>query len=314
MDKYVMDIRLQNWIPIFEAQARSGLDKQTFCKQNGISRGLFFKWQRILRERIADGFDPGSISASTTTNVSECMMHLRRYFALSLFVHDLNKMTEEEILHLPEISVLMIIRAIYHEEKKLKNMTADDRLAARKEFVAPKVKELFDCIHELDASEDPHSEKLSKAISYAINQETYLRRFLEDGNIPIDNGSSERYISTYSKGRANWLFADTVLGAEVNAAMYSIVETAKANKVNPYEYIKYLLEKMPEHLDEKGNVNDPGCLDDMMPWSDAFHDYEIECSENRNRIYSGMFPIPLVPKPPKKMASIARDTSEQDSA
>ena len=69
MDKYVMDIRLQNWIPIFEAQARSGLDKQTFCKQNGISRGLFFKWQRILRERIADGFDPESISAPTVLTV-----------------------------------------------------------------------------------------------------------------------------------------------------------------------------------------------------------------------------------------------------
>ncbi len=246
--------------------------------------------------------------------VTGCMMHLRRYFALSLFVHDLNKMTEEEILQLPEIRVLMNIRAIYHEEKKLKNMTADDRLAARKEFVAPKVKELFDCIHELDASADPHSDKLSKAISYAINQETYLRRFLEDGNIPLDNGSSERYISSYSRGRANWLFADTVLGAEVNAAMYSIVETAKANKVNPYEYIKYLFEKMPEHLDEKGNVTDPECLDDMMPWSDTFHDYEIECTEKRNQLYSGMFPIPLVPKPPKKVASIAPDDSGQNSA
>ena len=70
MDKYVMDIRLQNWIPIFEAQVRSGLDKQTFCKQNGISRGLFFKWQRILRERIADGFDPGSISVPVASTVS----------------------------------------------------------------------------------------------------------------------------------------------------------------------------------------------------------------------------------------------------
>lgn len=246
--------------------------------------------------------------------VTGCMMHLRRYFALSLFVHNLNKMTEEEILQLPEIRVLMIIRAIYREEKKLKNMTADDRLAARKEFVAPKVKDLFDCIHELDASDEPCSEKLSKAVSYAINQETYLCRFLEDGNIPIDNGSSERYISSYSRGRANWLFADTVLGAEVNAAMYSIVETAKANKVNPYEYIKYLFDKMPEHLDEKGNVTDPECLDDMMPWSDTFHDYEIECTEKRNQLYSGMFPIPLVPKPPKKVASIAPDDSGQNSA
>ena len=210
--------------------------------------------------------------------VTGCMMHCRRYFALSLFVKDLKNMSEEEIIQLPEVKALMLIRAIYHEEMKLKNLAADDRLAARKEFVAPNVKAMFDYIHELEASDEPRSEKLSKAISYAINQEEYLRRFLEDGNIPIDNGSSERYIASYSRGRANWLFADTILGAEVNAAMYSIVETAKVNQVNPYEYIKYLLEKMPELLDDEGNVTDPECLKDMMPWSDLM---QQSCGVNK---------------------------------
>ena len=65
MDKYVMDIRLENWIPIFEAQARSGLNKQAFCKQNGISRDLFFKWQRVFRKKIAEGLDPNSIAIPT---------------------------------------------------------------------------------------------------------------------------------------------------------------------------------------------------------------------------------------------------------
>ena len=243
-----------------------------------------------------------------------CMMHCRSYFALSLFVHDLKNMSEEEILQLPETKVLMLIRAIYHEEMKLRDLTARDRLAARKEYVLPKVNDLFDYIHELDNSGEHFSEKLSKAISYAVNQEKYLRRFLEDGNIPLDNGSSERYISSYSKGRANWLFADTMLGAEVNAAMYSIVETAKANKVNPYEYIKYLLEKIPEHLDEKGNVADPECIKDMMPWSDAVKAYHRECIECRKTLYSGIFPIPAVPKPPKRVTSLAPYDSGQNSA
>lgn len=243
-----------------------------------------------------------------------CMMHCRRYFALSLFVHDLKNMSEEEILQLPETRVLMLIRAIYHEEMKLRNMTAGDRLAARKEYVLPKVNDLFEYIHELDNSGEHFSEKLSKAISYAVNQEKYLRRFLEDGNIPLDNGSSERYISSYSKGRANWLFADTMLGAEVNAAMYSIVETAKSNKVNPYEYIKYLLEKMPEYLDEKGNMTDSACLKDMMPWSDAFKTYHRKCIDLRKTLYSEMFPIPVVPKPPKRVASLVPDDPGQNSA
>lgn len=246
--------------------------------------------------------------------VTGCMMHCRRYFALSLFVNDLKNMSEDEIMQMPETKVLMLIREIYHEEMKLKNMTAEDRLAARTEFVAPKVEALFAYIHELDASDEPRSDKLSKAISYAINQEKYLRRFLEDGNIPIDNGSSERYISSYSRGRANWLFADTLVGADVNAAMYSIVETAKANKVNPYEYIKYLLEKMPAHLDDDGNVVDQECLEDMMPWSGAFHEYVKECNKTRISRYSGMFPEPDIPKPPKKVASIAPENSGQNSA
>ena len=103
--------------------------------------------------------------------VTGCMMHCRRYFALSLFINDLKNMTEDEIMQMPEAKVLMLIREIYHEEMKLKNMTAEDRLTARTEFVAPRVEALFAYIHELDASGEPRSDKLSKAISYAINQE-----------------------------------------------------------------------------------------------------------------------------------------------
>lgn len=65
MDKYVMDLRLENWIPIFEAQARSGLNKKTFCEQNGIRRDLFFKWQRIFRQKVANGSDLNSIITPT---------------------------------------------------------------------------------------------------------------------------------------------------------------------------------------------------------------------------------------------------------
>ncbi|MBE5860737.1 MAG: IS66 family transposase [Butyrivibrio sp.] len=243
-----------------------------------------------------------------------CLMHCRRYFAIALFVNDLKGLTDEQILEMPEVKVLMLIREVYEEENRLKNMTADDRLLARKEFVAPKMGSLFEYIHELAESEIVFSEKLAKAIDYAINQEIYLRRFLEDGNIPCDNGSSERHIRGYSVGRANWLFADTITGAEVNAAMYSIVETAKANNVNPYTYIKYLIEKIPEHLDEYGNITDHECLKDMVPWSDAFHTYEEECAENRNRMYSGMFPAPVIPKPPRKTAEAASEDPAADTA
>ena len=68
-------------------------------------------------------------------------------------------------------------------------------------------------------SETVLSERLNKAVQYAINQESKLREFLNDGNIPCDNARSEQVIRAYSIGRANWLFADTITGANVNAIM-----------------------------------------------------------------------------------------------
>lgn len=68
MDKKVMDIRLKSWIPIFEAQARSGLSKKDFCLQNNLCRGTFYKWQGILWKRISEGWDP----QSSTLSLSDC--------------------------------------------------------------------------------------------------------------------------------------------------------------------------------------------------------------------------------------------------
>ncbi|MBO6240308.1 MAG: IS66 family transposase [Butyrivibrio sp.] len=253
--------------------------------------------------QVVEQESDGSI---TTTG---CMMHCRRYFAIALFINDLKSMTEEQIMDLPETKVLILIREIYREENQLKDMPADDRLKAREQFVAPKVNALFAYIHELLDSGEVFSDKLQKAISYAINQEECLRRFLTDGNIPIDNGSAERAIRSFSVGRSNWLFVDTIKGAEVTALMYSIVETAKANSVNVYLYLKYLFEEVPKHLNADGSLKDEDFLPDMMPWSDAYHRYEAGSLENRAQMYRSMFPVPEAPKAPrKKQASPPKDT------
>ena len=123
--------------------------------------------------------------------VTGCLMHCRRYFAEAFFVNDVSSMTDEEIAAMPETIVLMLIREIYVEENKLKDLDAAARLAGRKEFVAPKAAALFDYIHELASSDTIYSDRMNKALSYAINQEEKLKLFLTDGNIPCDNGHSE---------------------------------------------------------------------------------------------------------------------------
>lgn len=228
--------------------------------------------------------------------VSGCLMHCRRYLAEAFFINDISSMSNEQLKELPETKALFFIRDIYLEENKLKDLSASDRLTIRQEKVSPLVDRFFDYMHELAESEEIFSDRMNKAINYAINQETHLRVFLTDGNICCDNGNAERKIRAYSVGRANWLFADTVAGAEINAAMYSIVETAKANGVNVMIYLRYLLEEMPRHLSDTGR----DYLADMVPWSAAYKNYEEEYIASRRCLCQNLFTEPSKPKTPAK--------------
>ena len=225
-----------------------------------------------------------------------CFMHCRRYFAEAFFVQNVAAMNDDELTALPETRALLLIRGIYQEEKKLKELTADGRTIAREGNVAPKVNAFFEYIHFLEGSDNVFSDRMKKAITYALNQEKNLRRFLTDGNIPCDNGHVERIIRSYSVGRANWLFADTIHGAKVNAIMYSIVETAKANQANILIYLQYLFEQIP--LRRMGGDKD--FMADMVPWSEAYRTYEEKKQQQRQSLYGQLFPEPERPRTPRK--------------
>ena len=88
------------------------------------------------------------------------------------------------------------------------------------------------------------------------------------GAVPIDNSACERAIRPFCVGRANWHIIDSVKGAQASAVIYSIVETAKANNLKPYEYLKHLLTEVPKHMED----TDLAFLDDLLPWSDEIPD------------------------------------------
>ena len=104
-----------------------------------------------------------------------------------------------------------------------------------------------------------------KALTYALNQERYLRVFLENGDVPMDNNASERAIRGFCIGKKNWEMIDTVNGATSSAIIYSIAETAKANQLKPYEYFEYLLTEIPKHMDDKNS----NFLEELLPWSET---------------------------------------------
>lgn len=156
------------------------------------------------------------------------------------------------------------IDAIYHVDNMYKDSSEEKRLSNRQRSVKPLVDAYFDWLKSIDTSVMDHSSKLYKAINYSINQEIYLRRFLDDSMIPLDNNDAERSIKKFCVGKKNWNIVASEGGAKASGILYSIAETSKANGLKPFDYFKYLLDSILEHLDDSPSEY----LDDLMPWSD----------------------------------------------
>ena len=122
---------------------------------------------------------------------------------------------------------------------------------------------LFEWLHSMEASVDLSS-LIGDTVLYTLNQEEYLRRYLEDGHLSIDNNSAERAIKNFAVGRRNWLFAKSICGADASAITYSIVETALLNGLKPYLYLTYVLER----LRQLGPFPKPEELDSLLPCSE----------------------------------------------
>nr|WP_300838621.1 IS66 family transposase [uncultured Acetatifactor sp.] len=189
--------------------------------------------------------------------IAGCWSHARRRF-------------DEAVKALPKAKrkdsraylALTMIQAIYREEKLLKELPAQERRTRRQLSVRPLVEAYFTWAKE-NILKVPQKSKTWEGFNYSINQEKYLKVFLDDGEVPMDNNAAEQSIRGFCIGKKNWVMIDTVAGAKSSAIIYSIAETAKANNLKPYDYFEYLLTEIPKHLDD----TDRGFLDDLLPWS-----------------------------------------------
>ena len=189
--------------------------------------------------------------------IAGCWSHARRRF-------------DEAVKALPKTKqkdsraylALSMIQAIYREEKLLKDLPAEERKTRRQLSVRPLVEAYFVWVKET-LLKVPQKSKTWEGLNYSINQEKYLKVFLDDGEVPMDNNAAEQSIRGFCIGKKNWVMIDTVAGAKSSAIIYSIAETAKANNLKPYDYFEYLLTEIPKHLDD----TDRSFLDDLLPWS-----------------------------------------------
>jgi transposase len=151
------------------------------------------------------------------------------------------------------------IQKLYRIEAQIKGSSADEKQQIRQQQAQPLLNEFKDW---LDKSVDnvPQQTTLGKAIGYTLRQWPKLIRYIVDGKLNIDNNRAERAIKPFVIGRKNWLFSNTANGAKASATLYSIIETAKANGIVPFDYLMYLLEQLSQS-DYK--------IDQLLPWAFA---------------------------------------------
>lgn len=183
-----------------------------------------------------------------------CWAHLRRKFIEALP----EKKAEGMGLTDSEIGV-DYCNKLFAIEDDLKDLSPEDRYIKRLELEKPVLEAFWSW---LDKVVPLKGTSLAKAVIYAQNQKPYMENYLLDGRLSISNNLAENAIRPFVIGRKNWLFADTPKGADASAAVYSVIETAKANGLDAFNYLQMLLANMTDwdHTDEY--------LEDLMPWSE----------------------------------------------
>ncbi len=199
---------------------------------------------------VSDGYSGYNILSKTATRAG-CWAHARRKW-----VDAIPKSPGKE--NAVAAKGLEFCSRLFEVEQKLENLPAYKRQEQRQVHSKPIVDAYYDW---LDTIFKPTS-NLKEAVTFSRNQREYLCAFLDHGEIEISNNQVENAIRPIVVGRKNWLFCDTQAGARASAIVYTLLETAKANGLNPERYLNHLLTLLPDRFTADPQVN----IDDLMPW------------------------------------------------
>ena len=258
----------QNWMWVYLTDEYSGSPQMALFDYERTRAGYHpvkFLDGRFHGYLTCDGYQAYH-GLDDSITVTGCFTHARRRFdaALTALKKDF---TKEQLKETVAYQAMARIGILYKVEELIRNKTPEERYEERQKQSRPVVDALFEWLHSMEDSVD-RSSLIGDAILYTLNQEPYLRRYLEDGHLSIDNNSAERAINNFAVGRRNWLFARSIRGADASAIVYSITETALLNGLKPYAYLTYVLDQ----LRQMGPFPKPEELDRLLPWSDDLLD------------------------------------------
>lgn len=182
-----------------------------------------------------------------------CWAHLRRYFIEAV------PKGKELDYSVPAAQGVQYCNKLFEHERH--SHEKGHTFEQRKEYRLEKEKPVLDAFWEWVSQQAPKKgTRLEKAVNYAQNHRKEFLTYLEDGRCSFSNNLSENAIRPFTLGRKNWLFADTPKGADASAAVYTMVEMAKAHGLNIYKYLNYLLEHLP------GTKMSDNALSKLAPW------------------------------------------------
>ncbi len=218
----------RNWMWVYLTDEYSGAPRMALFDYERTRAGYHpvkFLDGRFHGYLTCDGYQAYH-GLDDSITVTGCFTHARRRFdaALTALKKDF---TREQLKETVAYNAMTRIGVLYKIEELIRNKTPEERYEERQKQSRPVVDALFEWLHSMEDSVD-RSSLIGDAILYTLNQEPYLRRYLDDGHLSIDNNSAERAIAV---GRRNWLFAKSIRGADASAVVYSVTETALLNEL-----------------------------------------------------------------------------------
>ena len=168
---------------------------------------------------------------------------------------------------------------LFAEERKCVLYKPEYRKEYRQGKELPLLEEYFAWLNTVHPEK---GSKLEEAVRYSINQKQQLCAFLDKVEVPISNNLAENAIRPFTLGRKNWLFCDTPKGAKASAIVYSLVESAKANGIEPFAYLQHVLVQLP-YLGKSPSHEE---LETLMPWApDIQQEYKMPNSDAYEKCY-----------------------------
>ena len=224
-------------------------------RSGDVPARLLKNWKGYL---MTDGYGGyNQIGGKDGVELMACWVHARRKFMDAIKVQDKEKKGRDKKGRAHE--AVALIAELYAVEKAFRKASDEDRYQARQSQSKPILDRIKAWLDQ-NAEGTPPKGALGEAIGYSLNYWPRLIRFIERGDLHIDNNACENAIRPFVIGRKAWLFSDTTHGAEASALIYSLVETAKASGHEPHSWLNHVMRELPKAREMKS-------YDHLLPWN-----------------------------------------------